>query len=204
MYKKHSEAKSFYCGCDMHFISDKLIPDWQSCNYTPRKPITRKGNTNVRAKRIEWEHVLPAYWFGYKYQCWQTNGRKSCRKNQIFTHMEGDLHNLQPVIGELNQDRNNYHYAIIEDEMRRYNGCDFEVDFKLKKAEPRPEVRGDIARTYYYMIDRYNLKIIDDEGGIMKAMMAQWDKEDPVDQWERKRNDLIEAIQGNRNTFIDH
>jgi len=33
--------------------------------------------------------------------------------------------------------------------------------------------------------------------------LRKWHFEDPPDEWEEKRNDLIEIIQGNRNPFID-
>jgi deoxyribonuclease-1 len=35
-----------------------------------------------------------------------------------------------------------------------------------------------------------------------QKLFAAWDKEDPVDDWERERARRIEAIQGNRNPFI--
>ena len=34
-------------------------------------------------------------------------------------------------------------------------------------------------------------------------ILKQWHQQDPVDQREQKRNQLIENIQGNRNWFID-
>ena len=35
-----------------------------------------------------------------------------------------------------------------------------------------------------------------------QKLFAAWDKEDPVDDWERERARRIEALQGNRNPFI--
>ena len=35
-----------------------------------------------------------------------------------------------------------------------------------------------------------------------QKLFAAWNKEDPVDDWERERARRIEAIQGNRNPFI--
>jgi endonuclease I len=37
-----------------------------------------------------------------------------------------------------------------------------------------------------------------------KSVLLQWSKMDPPDAFEKKRNDVIESIQGNRNPFIDH
>ena len=175
------------------------MPDAQSCGYEPRNEVTRKGNVNLRAKRIEWEHVMPAYWFGSQLQCWQDGGRKACKKNKHFKQMEGDMHNLQPAIGELNADRSNYRYSMLEGEPRKYGQCDFEVNFKGKKAEPPPNVRGDIARTYFYMSKQYGLSLSKQQ----KQLFNSWDKTDPVDDWEKLRNKLIQTIQGNGNSFIN-
>jgi deoxyribonuclease-1 len=165
---------------------------------TSQNELTKKGKVNQRAIRIEWEHVMPAYWFGSQLQCWQDGGRKACKKIKAFKRMEGDMHNLVPAIGELNADRSNYRFSMLEGEKRRYGQCDFEVEFKAKKAEPPEVVRGDIARTYFYMADRYKLKLSKSQHKLLDV----WDRADPVDQWERQRNLAIESIQGNGNSFV--
>ena len=180
---------TFYAGCK--FDARKHI-DWQSCGYSPRKRAKR-------GKRVEWEHVVPAWEFGHQMQCWQHGGRKNCVKtSEKFREMEGDMHNLRPSIGELNADRSNYRYGMLPGELRRYGSVDFEVDFKARVAEPRPEVRGDIARTYFYMADRYGLHLSRKQ----KQLFNAWDKSDPVDQWESERNCRVKAIQGNANPYI--
>ncbi|PKR79560.1 hypothetical protein CW751_14515 [Brumimicrobium salinarum] len=85
--------------------------------------------------------------------------------------------------------------------------------------EPRDIVKGDVARMVFYMATRYegengevDLFIIDSiprdnktkvpvHG--MLSVLLQWHEEDPVDDWERKRNEVIYSYQGNRNPFID-
>ena len=59
------------------------------------------------------------------------------------------MYNLVPAVGEINGDRSNYKFGLIEDEPRVYGTCDFEVDFRNRIAEPPPHVRGDIARIYF-------------------------------------------------------
>ncbi|SCA55912.1 DNA-specific endonuclease I [Candidatus Terasakiella magnetica] len=189
---------TFYCGCDYAYKGKKLIPVAESCGYEPRKPVTKKGKPNSRATRIEWEHVMPAYWFGHQRQCWQDGGRKACKKDPEFSKMEADLHNLVPAIGELNGDRSNYRFTMLEGEPRKYGKCDFEVNFKAKKAEPAPEVRGDIARIYFYMAEQYGLKLSKQQKKLLKA----WDKSDPVSAYEVERNNRIKAVQGNANPYI--
>ena len=36
------------------------------------------------------------------------------------------------------------------------------------------------------------------------SVLLQWHKQDPVDEYEKQRNEKIYEIQGNRNPFIDH
>ena len=200
LYQATPDTTTFYCGYDIKWQGKKGVPDVQACGYVPRNELTKKGNVNRRAKRIEWEHVMPAYWFGSQLQCWQDGGRKACKKIKAFKQMEGDMHNLQPAIGELNADRSNYRFSMLEGERRRYGQCDFEVEFKAKKAEPPEAVRGDIARTYFYMADRYKLKLSKSQ----KRLLEAWNKVDPVDSWERERNQIIKGVQGNENPFISN
>ena len=191
---------TFYCGCDIEWISNsKLVPNPSRCGYSPRKPFTRKGNPNERATRIEFEHVVSAYEFGHQLQCWQEGKRKHCIKtSDQFNVMEGDLHNLTASLGELNNDRSNYRFGIIEGESRIYGQCDAEVDFQARVFEPRPSIRGDIARTYFYFEQRYGLKISRKQ----QQLFSAWDKLDPVDSTECAIHNAKAKIQGNENPFV--
>jgi len=100
--------------------------------------------------------------------------------------------NLVPAIGEINGNRSNYSFAMLEGEPRVYGACDFEVDFKARKVEPAPEVRGDIARVYWYMRDTYGLKISDKQ----QKLFEVWSKLDPVSGWETERTGRIESLIG--------
>ncbi|MBR9883767.1 MAG: deoxyribonuclease I [Oceanospirillales bacterium] len=189
IYAGHEET--FYCGCQYGVASNpanpsrnRLTPDSSSCGLKPRKNANRAG-------RIEWEHVVPAWEFGHQLQCWQDGGRKACKKDPTFRAIESDMMNLVPAVGELNGDRSNFRYGMISGETRRYGACDFEVDFKARVAEPRPEVRGDIARTYFYMADKYGLKLSRKQTQLFQA----WDRLDPIDDWERERARRIAELQ---------
>jgi len=202
MVKLYSDNRTtFYAGCS---YGKKGHVKAGSCGYKPRK-------NKKRGKKIEWEHVVPAWAFGHARQCWQNKvcttskgkaykGRKCCGKtDSVFRAMESDMHNLVPAIGELNGDRSNFSFGMISGEPRSYGRVDFEVNFKQRTAEPADNVRGDIARTYYYMQKVYGLKISKKQQRLFKV----WDKKDPVDEWEVQRNQRIMAIQGNSNPFVD-
>jgi endonuclease I/fibronectin type 3 domain-containing protein len=92
--------------------------------------------------------------------------------------------------------------------------------------------KGDVARALMYMAVRYeggthgvtgvsepDLILTDDRDLIgssnqgtnltvaymgLKSVLLQWHKEDPVDDIERRHNDMVYSYQGNRNPFIDH
>ena len=179
---------TFYCDCA---FSGKQI-DARSCGYAPRKNAKRGA-------RLEWEHVVPAWEFGHQRQCWQHGGRKNCVKNDaLFRRMEADLHNLVPAVGELNGDRSNYRFGMLEGEPRVYGQCDFEVDFKLRRAEPKDDRRGDVARIYFYMRDQYGLAISRQQNQLFTA----WSKLDPPDAWECERNRRIAMLQGRGNPHV--
>ncbi len=112
--------------------------------------------------------------------------------------MEADLYNLVPAIGEVNGLRSNFSMAMISGEKRAFGKCDIEIE--NRKVEPTESIRGNIARTYFYMDSAYP-----DRGIISRknrTLFKAWDKADPVDNWECKRARKIEKIQKNRNKFV--
>ena len=195
IYLKSNKNHTFYCGCS--FDSDKQI-DHDSCNYSPRI------KSNKRSQQLEFEHVVTAHALGKNLQCWKKpicskkdgrkyKGRKCCSKvSDEFQQMQSDMHNLFPTVGEVNGDRSNFVFGEIDGE------CDFEV--AERTAEPKKSIRGDIARSYFYMSHQYKMEIPDD----YEELLRGWHLSDPPDEWERDRNSLIEDVQGNRNPFIDY
>ena len=187
-----SHQKAFYSNCDYKIKEKKLIPIHKTCGFKYRK------NKN-RSERIEWEHIVPAWHFGHQLRCWQNGGRMTCRNtNTKFKQMEADMHNLVPAIGEINGDRSNFRFGMIEGEKRAYGEVNMEILFSNKKAEPMESVFGDIARVYFYMRDRYGLRI----SKTQEKMLIAWNNIDPVSSWEKKKNQLIKELQGDENLYI--
>jgi deoxyribonuclease-1 len=153
-------------------------------------------DTCIWSKFKEWREGHPA--------CVDRKGKpfkeKNCarKRNIKFRYMESDLYNLVPAIGEINGLRSNYRFEMIPGEKREFGTCDMEIE--NRQAEPRLEVRGDIARIYFYMNWAYlGHGIISKKN---RKLFGAWDKEDPVDDWECERSKKIEGIQRNENPFV--
>lgn len=159
--------------------------------YSPRNEYTKKGKINKRALRVEWEHIMPAHNFGKHLDCWKDGGRKACRKDPLFKKMEADMMNLVPSIGEVNGDRSNFKFSASKPTIGQYGRCEMLVDFKKRRALVRDEIKGDIARIYFYMSKKYNIRLSKQE----RKMFNAWDKIDPINEWERKRKERILKLQ---------
>ncbi len=151
-----------------------------------------------RSRSINVEHVYPMSWVMKAQRC---GSRDDCRRHdRRFNQIEADMHNFYPSRKDINKVRSSFPFGMIKGEQRAYGRCDFEFDPRTRRVEPRPSVRGNIARSMFYMRDTYGLKIYRRQG----EMLKRWNREDPPDREERRRNDRIEKVQGNRNRFIDN
>lgn len=187
LYKNHRET--FYCGCKFN-IHRKI--DLNSCGYKIRKNA-------FRAKRLEWEHIVPASFFGHDLHCWETGGRNKCSTSSTdFSNFEGDLHNLFPSIGEINADRSNIPHGETTGQSP-YGSCDIIINRAENLTQPRKMIRGDIARVWLYMARKYNMRLSDSQ---IKTYQ-RWSRDDPPDEFEIWKNEQIKTIQGDGNPFID-
>ena len=103
-----------------------------------------------------------------------------------------------PAIGEVNGDRSNYSYTMLEGEKREYGACNMEIEDQ--KAEPPDNRFGEIARTYWYMNAAYPGKGIISKQNV--KLFEAWNKMNPVNAWECERNRLLEKLQGNVNQIV--
>ncbi len=182
-----------YCSCP--YSADKVI-DLAACGVTPRANA-------ARAKRLEWEHVVPASHYGRSLTCWASGGRKNCASTSTyFKDFEGDLHNLRPSVGEVNGDRSDLPYGRVSKRTNsKYGSCDFRIGVDVNDravAEPADKVKGDVARVSLYMADKYRMPLSSTD----RDMFLKWDKLDPVSEQEKTINKLIKEFQGDGNTYI--
>ncbi len=190
---KNGALGTIYCGCDWQWVGTsggRVEP--KGCGYTIRA-ITSRGT------RTEMEHVVPASWFGQQRQCWQNGGRKNCNKTDpVFNVMEANLHNITISVGELNADRSNYRFAELPNARKQHGQCKSKVDFRKRAFEPRDEAKGMVARINFYMHDRYNLKMSQQQ----QRLFIAWNKQFPVTAWELKRDQRIAKVMGHSNPFV--
>lgn len=191
--QSQSAEGSFYCGCQWRWVGESGGQvDAASCGYQVRKQANR-------ATRIEWEHVVPAWVMGHQRQCWQEGGRRNCAANDsLFEIMEADMHNLTPAIGEVNGDRSNFSFGELPEQPAQYGQCSTQVAFAARMVEPRDEIKGQIARTYFYIHDRYNLTMSRQQ----QQLFLAWHRQFPVTPWEQERDSRIAAVMGHHNPFV--
>ena len=105
-----------------------------------------------------------------------------------------DLQNLKPANPAENSSRSNKYFDNVTNNL---------------SYSPRDEVKGDIARILFYMHVAYgNLNLVNSYPATYQMgkldILLQWHLQDPVDDFERNRNEVIFSYQNNRNPFIDH
>lgn len=124
-----------------------------------------------------------------------------------------DAHHLRPCDISVNSSRGNKDFDNGGTRHSEATECFSDSD----SWEPRDAVKGDVARMMFYMAVRYegdvsgepDLELVDYTGtsgpyfGKLSTLL-QWHEDDPVDDFERNRNDIIYSYQNNRNPFIDH
>jgi deoxyribonuclease-1 len=148
-------------------------------------------------ERLTVEHVYAADWIATHFGC----ETRDCG-HPDYRRAEADLHNLWPAIGAINSSRSDRLFAEIPGEKRTLppSVADLNCDYERTKTavEPRKAVRGEIARSLFYMHVEYDLNL---KG--MLPMLKRWNAEDPPSANERWRNNRIEELEGVRNKFID-
>ena len=150
------------------------------------------------------EHMIPQSWFDER------------------TPMKSDAFHVYPTDGKVNGMRSNHPHGETNASAIGGNGLG-----KVGKSsvsgysgtvyEPVDEYKGDIARTYFYFVTRYEDQLSSfDKNDVLTGntypsltdwfykLMLAWHREDPVSQKEIDRNEAVYAHQHNRNPFIDY
>lgn len=183
----------------------------KDCQDTVTPPAFCEVTVYDEAKLTEWnrEHI------------W-SKSRGEFSDDNMTAH--NDTHHLVAAERAMNSTKNNRFFEdchdgddtnIVDRGYGNYTCNEWEF-------EPRDEVKGDVARMLFYMAVRYQGDATFDDGIDLVLMddpiedkslklpvygdlddLLRWHLEDPVDQWEIDRNEVIYSYQGNRNPFIE-
>ncbi len=154
------------------------------------------------------EHSMPKSWFN------------------DASPMVSDAFHIYPTDGKVNGQRSNYPYGECAngskvssnggvEALGKLGECTFE-GYSGTVFEPDNEYKGDLARSYFYMVTCYNDRVSSWNSDMLNGtsypaftdwsvdLLLKWHREDPVSKKETDRNEAIYAAQNNRNPFIDH
>lgn len=185
---------------------DGYIRDWYS-NSTSYTWNDRNGNSREGAGWNR-EHSVPQSWFS-----------KS-------SPMVSDIVHVLPTDCYVNNRRSSYPFGevgsttyVSNNGYSKLGSCKT-AGYSGTVFEPNDEIKGDIARIYFYMVTCYEDRFTNWSAGSATQvfssdkyqglktwcmdMMMRWSKQDPVDATEIARNNAVQEVQGNRNPFVDY
>ncbi|HON45232.1 MAG TPA: endonuclease [Planctomycetota bacterium] len=114
---------------------------------------------------------------------------------------KSDLHHLFPTDSVTNSRRSNYPFGTVTNQTWSKGGSVLGTNSSQGTCfQPREDHRGNVARAMFYFAIRYQKSLDANQ----ERTLRQWNREDPVDQEEMTRNDLVAQFQKKRNPFIDH
>ncbi|MGI6711062.1 MAG: endonuclease I family protein [Bacilli bacterium] len=131
------------------------------------------------------------------------------RVTESGRNQASDLHNLRAITPRVNSSRSDRWYSDATGECQTVSNGGY---------YPGDAHKGDVARIIFYMAIMYkdiltltDVGLEDESNHYTPAgakmgeltVLLKWHKEDPVDEFERNRNQVIYEAQGNRTPFID-
>lgn len=185
--------------------------DWSSDGYFLDMYSNEKYSTYGGGTVQNREHCMPRSWWGKrdKYSSYDANG---------------DLHNIFPSDYSANAAKSNLPLgevgvAKFDNQVSKVGSNTYPKGYRGQVFEPADEYKGDFARVYFYMLTCYEDYAYDWKGDAAKSMLQaevypglqpwalemlmKWSDQDPISDKEIARNNVVYAIQGNRNPFID-
>ncbi|NRD74943.1 endonuclease [Shewanella sp. VB17] len=188
---------------------------WDGLGYADEDPANSNnvillytGRSEPKINRVGMSHSLDAW---NREHVWA----KSHGFPDSNMHAYTDMHHLRPADVTVNSSRGNKDFALGGSEISEAPGNYVDSD----SFEPKDDIKGDVARMVFYMDIRYegndssgtpNLTIANGITQVGQAllgdrcMLLRWHQQDPVSDWERRRNNRIFEWQKNRNPFIDN
>ena len=124
-----------------------------------------------------------------------------------------DILHIRPDDVTTNSDRGNKKFGYVTDgtaSTATITGANDALGgyYSSSYYEPLDSVKGDVARICLYVYMGYGSSYTqcNDLTNVFEStdVLLEWMQKDPVDTWEMGRNEVAQAIQGNRNPFVDY
>lgn len=120
---------------------------------------------------------------------------RQCASKSGFTEVAGDMHNMYPIVRSTDLDRRGSLFGDLPDDVETRE-CGYQLSFQT--FDPPDHAKGNVARAMIYMHMQHKLPLV---GPL--DLYQRWNQADPPDAEEKRRNDAIAKLQGNRNPYID-
>ncbi len=169
---------------------------------------TATCSVNEQNQSMVWMQVVPDIFYGRNMACMNDNvcvseftgkafkGERCCRRvNSTYRQMEAELFNLIPVVSAVAEKRKDKIFGEVKTAKETVGGVKFDENF----IEPPDSVKGNIARVYLYMDERYGLQL----SSAQKELFLRWHRLDAVDQRECSIAKVFTKVQGVPNNWIE-
>ncbi|MBR3726971.1 MAG: endonuclease [Prevotella sp.] len=194
---------------------DGKVRDWYSNATNFTHVVDKAGSYKNEGDCYNREHTLPQSWF-------ESYGEASTIKCDII--------HVVPTDGKINGMRGNVPLAEVnpsriagqsKNGYSKWGMCGVS-GYGGTVFEPNDEIKGDIARIYFYVVTRYENTATKWANNATASavfngssayqpfkqwyfdMLVRWAQNDPVDDLEIARNNAVYEEQGNRNPFVDY
>lgn len=168
-------------------------------------------NYSAEGDSFNREHSIPKSWWG------GSKANQGC-----------DVYIVVPTDGYVNNRRSNFPFGLTNGETYKSHGDYCKLGPSLISSynstdvfEPGDDKKGDFARIYFYALTKWDNAWNWTQGnggstfsGSLNVNMGltdyalnlflQWHSQDPVDDYERNKNDVAVQYQHNRNPYVDH
>ena len=168
-------------------------------------------NYSAEGDSFNREHSIPKSWWG------GSKANQGC-----------DVYIVVPTDGYVNNRRSNFPFGLTNGETYKSHGDYCKLGPSLISSynstdvfEPGDDKKGDFARIHFYALTKWDNAWNWTQGnggstfsGSLNTNMGltdyalnlflQWHSQDPVDDYERNKNDVAVQYQHNRNPYVDH
>lgn len=192
---------------------DGKVRDWYSNATNFTHVVDKAGSYKNEGDCYNREHCLPQSWY---------------KGDGNTDYLVCDIIHVLPTDGYVNNRRSNNPLAETNNPTwsskngySRVGNCSVS-GYSGQIFEPNDEIKGDIARIYFYVVTRYENTATKWANNATASavfngssayqpfkqwyfdMLVRWAQNDPVDDLEIARNNAVYEEQGNRNPFVDY